>query len=152
MILSGYPANPLRRNSGGGTNRPALAGRTVDGLPDGSRERRRRLGAVGSPDTREVADLAGRRRASGVAPEWTAVVLPVAKETDRCRRCESVGPNVAGTSRVIIDARVAGWERTGSGSPYAITPDGERFLVSNAAETAQPITLIFKWPLKLAVR
>ena len=63
------------------------------------------------------------------------------------------GPTFAtGTSRVILDARVAGWERTGAGSPYAITPDGERFLVSNAAETAQPITLIFNWPLKLAVR
>lgn len=63
------------------------------------------------------------------------------------------GPTFAtGASRVLVDARVAGWERSGHGSPYAMTPDGERFLVSNPAETAQPITLIINWPSKLAAR
>jgi Tol biopolymer transport system component len=63
------------------------------------------------------------------------------------------GPTFAtGASRVLIEARVAGWERSGNGAPYAITADGERFLVSNAAESAQPITLIFNWPLKLSAR
>jgi hypothetical protein len=63
------------------------------------------------------------------------------------------GPTfTTGASHVVVDARVAGWERAGAGRPYAITPDGERFLVSNAVETAQPITLIFNWPSKLTVR
>jgi len=55
-----------------------------------------------------------------------------------------------GGSHVIVDARVAGWERGGNGSPYGITPDGERFLVSTAAVSAQPMTLMFNWPSKLA--
>ena len=63
------------------------------------------------------------------------------------------GPTfTTGASHVVVDARVAGWERAGAGRPYAITPDGERFLVSSAGETAQPITLIFNWPSKLTVR
>jgi hypothetical protein len=63
------------------------------------------------------------------------------------------GPTfTTGASHLVVDARVAGWERAGAGRPYAITPDGERFLVSNAVETAQPITLIFNWPSKLTVR
>jgi len=72
------PADRARRNRGGRTERAAVAGRTMDGLLDGSGERSRHLGAAGSPH--------------------------------------------------------------------------KRFLVSNAVETAQPITLIFNWPLKLAAR
>ncbi|HET7619974.1 MAG TPA: hypothetical protein VFK20_15815, partial [Vicinamibacterales bacterium] len=51
-----------------------------------------------------------------------------------------------GTPRVVIGARVGGWERTNQGSPYAITPDGKRILVILDANAARPVGLILNWP------
>ncbi len=52
---------------------------------------------------------------------------------------------VMSASRLAADVRVSGWERTTQGTPYAVTPDGQRFLVSIAGDAAVPITLIANW-------
>ena len=49
-----------------------------------------------------------------------------------------------GQSRVAVDTRIEGRERTNQGSPFAVTPDG-RFVVSTAADTVVPITVVLNW-------
>ena len=48
-------------------------------------------------------------------------------------------------SRVLVDTRVGGWERTHLGNPYAITADGQRILVANAADDTLSITVMLNW-------
>jgi Tol biopolymer transport system component len=50
-----------------------------------------------------------------------------------------------GTAHQILEARIAGWERSNPGRPYAISPDGQRFLVSVASGSTRPITLLLNW-------
>jgi hypothetical protein len=52
----------------------------------------------------------------------------------------SIGP-----SRVAVDTRIEGRERTNQGSPFAVTPDGQRFVVSTAADTVVPVTVVLNW-------
>jgi hypothetical protein len=40
---------------------------------------------------------------------------------------------------------MTGWERNAHGAQYAFTPDGQRVLVVDAAETVRPISLVFGW-------
>ena len=49
-----------------------------------------------------------------------------------------------GRSRVAVDTRIEGRERTNQGSPFAVTPDG-RFVVSTPADTVVPITVVLNW-------
>lgn len=55
------------------------------------------------------------------------------------------GEFAVGSPRVAVDTRIEGRERTHQGSPFAVTPDGERFVVSTAADTAVPITVVLNW-------
>ena len=48
-------------------------------------------------------------------------------------------------ARPILEAHIAGCERANPGRPYAITPDGQRFLVSVASSAPTPITLLLNW-------
>jgi Tol biopolymer transport system component len=57
---------------------------------------------------------------------------------------------VGGSSRVLIDTRVGGWERTHLGNPYAVSADGERFLIANAGDQTLPITMVLNWPSLIA--
>jgi Tol biopolymer transport system component len=50
-----------------------------------------------------------------------------------------------GQPRVAVDTRIEGRERTNQGSPFAVTPNGDRFVVSTAAEAAVPITVVLNW-------
>ena len=50
-----------------------------------------------------------------------------------------------GQSRVAVDTRIQTFERTDQGSPFAVTPDGSRFIVSTAADTVVPITVVLNW-------
>jgi Tol biopolymer transport system component len=50
-----------------------------------------------------------------------------------------------GQPRVAVDTRIEGRERTNQGSPFAVTPNGDRFIVSTAAEAAVPITVVLNW-------
>jgi Tol biopolymer transport system component len=49
-----------------------------------------------------------------------------------------------GQSRVAVDTRIEGRERTNQGSPFAVTPDG-RFVVSTPADTVVPVTVVLNW-------
>jgi Tol biopolymer transport system component len=49
---------------------------------------------------------------------------------------------IAGPPRVISPTRVGGWERTHQGNPYAITGDGQRILIANAADERLPVTVM----------
>ncbi len=48
-------------------------------------------------------------------------------------------------ARVLVDARMAGWDRGNMGCQYAATGDGKRFLISTATDTILPITLVRNW-------
>ena len=56
---------------------------------------------------------------------------------------------VAGTSRTFAETRVSIWDRANQGSAFAITPAGDRLLVSSATEVARPITIVLNWPAML---
>lgn len=51
----------------------------------------------------------------------------------------------AGEARALIDTRIASWERSTQGVQYAVTADGQRFLVNTATDTTVPITLVLNW-------
>jgi Tol biopolymer transport system component len=56
---------------------------------------------------------------------------------------------VAGNSRTFGETRVAIWDRANQGSAFAITPAGDRLLVSNATTVTRPITVVLNWPAML---
>jgi Tol biopolymer transport system component len=59
---------------------------------------------------------------------------------------DTSGPQfVNGASRVLVDTRVGGWERTHLGNPYGISANGERVLVANAGEETLPISVLVNW-------
>ena len=80
-----------------------------------------------SPDGRQLFYLAPDKR-----------IMAVDVRTDGASFVQS------GT-RLAADVRVSGWERPTQGTPYAISPDGQRFLVSIAGDAPVPITLISNW-------
>ena len=55
-----------------------------------------------------------------------------------------------GQPRIAVDARIETCERISQGSPFAVTPDGSRFIVSTAADTAVPVTVVLNWQALLA--
>jgi hypothetical protein len=59
---------------------------------------------------------------------------------------------VAGASRTFADIRVAIWDRANQGSAFAITPSGDRLLVSSATEVARPITIVLNWLAMLGTK
>ena len=54
-----------------------------------------------------------------------------------------------GEARSLIDTRIAAWDRSNQGTQYAVTADGQRFLVNTASDTILPITLILNWTAAL---
>ncbi len=50
-----------------------------------------------------------------------------------------------GESRVLMDTRITGWAGIGAGTQYAVTTDGERFLINTATEGILPITVALNW-------
>ena len=58
-----------------------------------------------------------------------------------------------GEARALIDTRIVAWERSNQQScQYAVTADGERFLVNNATDTILPIALVLNWQAALTAR
>jgi Tol biopolymer transport system component len=57
----------------------------------------------------------------------------------------SRGTFVPGRQTAVAETRMTGWERNAHGAQYAFTPDGQRVLVVDAAETVRPISLVFGW-------
>jgi Tol biopolymer transport system component len=56
-----------------------------------------------------------------------------------------------GEGRALMETRVAGWETINSvGRQYAVSADGQRFLVSATSGAATPITLMLNWAAKTA--
>ena len=55
------------------------------------------------------------------------------------------GAFATGAARALVDARVAGGERTGQGCQYAVSKDGTRFLVSTAIDDVIPATVMLNW-------
>jgi hypothetical protein len=55
-----------------------------------------------------------------------------------------------GDARALFDTRVTAWEGSNNQGPqYAVTADGQRFLVNTASDAVQPITLALNWPAAL---
>ena len=56
-----------------------------------------------------------------------------------------------GEARALVDTRIAAWERSNQqGCQYAVTADGQRFLVNNATDSILPITLMLNWTATLS--
>ncbi len=55
---------------------------------------------------------------------------------------------VPGRQTVVAETRITGWERNAQGSQYAFTPDGQRFVVIDAADAVRPISLVLNWLTK----
>jgi Tol biopolymer transport system component len=52
-----------------------------------------------------------------------------------------------GAPRALMETRMTGWERISAGCcQYAVSRDGERFLISTATTAATPITIASNWP------
>ena len=62
---------------------------------------------------------------------------------------ETGGAFVPGAARALVETRITSWDRSNLGSQYAVTADGERFLVNNATDTVVPITLVRNWTAAL---
>jgi hypothetical protein len=57
---------------------------------------------------------------------------------------------VHGPASALIDSvRGAEAERTHHGAPYAVTADGERFLIAEPVDATRPITVVLNWPALL---
>ena len=55
-----------------------------------------------------------------------------------------------GEARALVDTRIAAWERSNQQScQYAVTGDGERFLVNSATDAVLPVTLVLNWTTAL---
>jgi hypothetical protein len=49
-------------------------------------------------------------------------------------------------ARALIDTRITAWESSNNqGTQYAVTADGQRFLVNTASDVVRPITLMLNW-------
>jgi Tol biopolymer transport system component len=56
-----------------------------------------------------------------------------------------------GAPRVLMETRMTGWERINAGGgQYAVSSNGERFLISTATSGTTPITIAVNWPALLS--
>ncbi len=56
---------------------------------------------------------------------------------------------IVGASTPLVETRMTGWERISPGCEYAVTADGQRFLVSTATDAVLPIMLGLNWTAAL---
>lgn len=54
-----------------------------------------------------------------------------------------------GAARALMETRMAGFEPSNFGQEYVASPDGSRFLITTATESARPITLVRNWTVAL---
>ena len=61
---------------------------------------------------------------------------------------------VLGESRVLMNTRITGWQRSNFGMGYAVSADGQRFLINTASDAVLPVTLVLNWtaPLRKAAQ
>jgi Tol biopolymer transport system component/tRNA A-37 threonylcarbamoyl transferase component Bud32 len=52
---------------------------------------------------------------------------------------------VLAEARVLMDTRITGWDRSNYGMDYAVSADGQRFLINTASDAVLPITLVLNW-------
>ena len=57
-----------------------------------------------------------------------------------------------GEARVLLETRITGWDLSNYGMSYAVSADGQRFLVNTASDAVLPITLVLNWPVALTRR
>jgi eukaryotic-like serine/threonine-protein kinase len=89
-------------------------------------------------------------QAGGHQPQWSRDGRELFYVTPD-RRIIAVSVNASGATfapgrqTVVAETRITGWERNAQGSQYAFSPDGQRFLVIDAADTVRPISLVLNW-------
>jgi Tol biopolymer transport system component len=54
-----------------------------------------------------------------------------------------------GRARALVETRITEWERSNANCQYAVTADGQRFLVNNATDAVLPITMALNWTAAL---
>jgi Tol biopolymer transport system component len=95
-------------------------------------------------------------RAGGNQPQWRRdgaelyYISPDSKLMAVAVKTGSSEPTF-GEPQPLLAARLAGWEgRNHMSVQYAAARDGQRFLISTAADILTPITMMLNWPAKLA--
>src|SRR2546427_12111188 len=103
----------------------------------------RGIRAAVSGTGRESPDLQERRRTATLEQERQGNLLRISGQ-----------PDDGGPSKVVARWSVAGNRDSGGPIPgvskqqYAVSSDGQRFLVNLAADSAPPVTLIYNWKPK----
>lgn len=54
-----------------------------------------------------------------------------------------------GPVTILAQTRITGFERVDQAGQFTVTTDGQRFLVTNAAEAMRPISLLLNWKAAL---
>jgi predicted Ser/Thr protein kinase len=91
---------------------------------------------VSSGGGRQPVWSADGRELFFVSPELKLIAVEVTTTSSRF---------AVGASRVVAETRIAGLERTNHGNSFAITPDGQRFLVIESGDAVTPITIVLNW-------
>ena len=93
-------------------------------------------------------------KGGGVQPQWRRdgrelfYVAPDKKLTGVAVR---TGSDFApGEARALFDTRMAGWDRSNTGTQYVVAADGQRFLVNTATDETLAITLVRNWSSPIA--
>ena len=94
-------------------------------------------------------------KAGGQQPQWRRdgrELFYIAPDKKLVGVAVSAGSDFAtGEARSLVDTRIAAWERSNQQScQYAVTADGERFLVNTASDTTVPMTLVLNWTAALS--
>jgi hypothetical protein len=89
-------------------------------------------------------------KGGGQGPQWRrdgSELFYLAPDKKLIAVAVKTGPSfAAGAAHALIDTRITSWESSNNvGAHYAVSADGQRFLVNTASDTIQPITLAVNW-------
>jgi hypothetical protein len=89
-------------------------------------------------------------KGGGLGPQWRrdgSELFYLAPDKKLIAVAVKAGPSfAAGAAHALVDTRITSWESSNNqGAHYAVSSDGQRFLVNTASDTIQPITLAVNW-------
>ena len=136
-----------------GTRRRVLTRRQVDCIPVERIRPVRDLRAAVPGTGREVSDLDQRRHTTALEQKRHGDLLRVVGRQNDGRACEVIAgwPSLeTGTPVVLFSARIV--TTVTSKQQYAVSSDGQRFLVNLAVDegATSPITIIYNWKPKVS--
>jgi eukaryotic-like serine/threonine-protein kinase len=94
-------------------------------------------------------------KGGGQVPQWrrdASELFYLAPDKKLIAVAVRTGPSFApGEAHALIDTRITSWESSNNqGTQYAVSADGQRFLVNTPSDVIQPITLAVNWSAALS--